>query len=305
MSIEEEIEELKSLDELMQQTEAPAPEPVADAAEKIPEEENKASAAKEVPQDYEYKTLSDLPDEVPEDASEEPATEVPKQNILEQINEKLDSVLSPSGKKMALLLLAVLLIAGVYLLFVAPKSKQAPANNDIPALNRPVKDMDEGAVADRPVEMSEEIEIEEDTNIIPNDGSMSSFSLDDFGRANPFVPDSESISDVRKYGFDIMAPPETLATDTPATQVMATKISGIMYDAVNPSAILNIEGEDYFVHSGDYINNYRVLAIGKDVVTVQLGVNVYKARVGEVIPDGTVNYNNVYDLENKFGGARR
>ena len=78
-----------------------------------------------------------------------------------------------------------------------------------------------------------------------------------------------------------------------------------MYDEKNPSAILNIEGEDYLVKTGDNINNYRILSISKDIVTVQLGMNVHKARVGEIISDATVNHNNVYDLHNKFGGAKR
>lgn len=80
-----------------------------------------------------------------------------------------------------------------------------------------------------------------------------------------------------------------------------------MYDRNNPSAILNIEGSDYLVRSGDVINGYKVLSIGKNSVTVQMGSNVYKAGVGQLVTSGQadVNYNKVANLNKKFGGANR
>ena len=151
-----------------------------------------------------------------------------------------------------------------------------------------------------------EIDIEDIDDIDKSEEKMVSLSVEDYGRPNPFLPGSESYANLRKYGFELMAPPETLSgTETEAAKVMTTKVSGIMYEPNNPSAILNIEGADYLVRSGDYINNYKVLSISKDLVTVQLGANIYKARVGEVITDSELNYNNVYNLENKFGGAKK
>ena len=58
------------------------------------------------------------------------------------------------------------------------------------------------------------------------------------------------------------------------------------------------------VRAGDYINRYKVLAIAPDMVTVQLGNNVYKAKVGEIITE-TLNHNTIDNLSNKFGGANK
>ena len=57
------------------------------------------------------------------------------------------------------------------------------------------------------------------------------------------------------------------------------------------------------VRTGDIINNYKVLSIGKDNVTVQLGANVYKAGVGQLFTGEGINYNTISNLENKFGGS--
>ncbi len=100
-----------------------------------------------------------------------------------------------------------------------------------------------------------------------------------------------------------MAPPETITEDADAIEVVKTKVSGIMYDKYNPSAILNINGSDHLVRSGDLINNYKILAINPDNVTVQLGHNIYKAGVGQMFTGEGVNYNSVANLERKFGGA--
>jgi hypothetical protein len=35
-----------------------------------------------------------------------------------------------------------------------------------------------------------------------------------------------------------------------------------------------------------------------------LGANVYKAGIGEILTEGSMNHNNVSNLENKFGGVR-
>ena len=106
-----------------------------------------------------------------------------------------------------------------------------------------------------------------------------------------------------KYGFELMAPPEELSSeDSEAAKVMTTKVSGIMYNDNNSSAILNIEGSDYLVRSGDYIHKYKVLAIASDSVTVQLGNNIYKAKVGEIITE-SLKHNTIDNLQNKFGGA--
>lgn len=206
--------------------------------------------------------------------------------IIESINEKLDNYFSPRGKKIFIALVIIAFAALLFLIFAGGKKEEVVVIEE----EQPLE------------EVNEMVEIE---NIEPKEEKLVTMDVDDFGRADPFLPSSESFSDTGRYGFELLAPPETLITESDAAKVVSTKVSGIMYEPRNPSAILNIEGSDYLVRSGDYINNYKVLSIGKDLVTVQLGSNIYKAGVGEVISSGEMNYNDVYNLEHKFGGARR
>jgi len=127
-------------------------------------------------------------------------------------------------------------------------------------------------------------------------------------KANPFLPyrdigGSNIVNDVPK--FDLVAPPEAINENSDAARVMDTIVSGILYDKYSPSAILNIEGNDYLVKKGDVVNNYKILNIMQDSVTVKLGNNTYKAGIGEILTGGTVNYNEVSNLNKKFGGERR
>ena len=126
-------------------------------------------------------------------------------------------------------------------------------------------------------------------------------------KANPFLPyrdigGSSKVSDVPAY--NLVEPPEMVNADSDAARVMDTIVSGILYDKYSPSAILNIEGNDYLVKKGDVVNNYRVLNIAQDSVTVKLGANTYKAGIGEILTEGTLNHNDVSNLSKKFGGER-
>lgn len=138
-----------------------------------------------------------------------------------------------------------------------------------------------------------------------NNQKMVAMSVEDMGRADPFLPESEKVvvKPKPKLNYDLVPPPEMIAVDSDAVDVIATKVSGIMYDKFNPSAILNISGSDYLVRTGDIINNYKILSIGKDNVTVQLGANVYKAGVGQLFTGEGINYNTISNLEHKFGGS--
>lgn len=139
-----------------------------------------------------------------------------------------------------------------------------------------------------------------------NKETMVAMSVEDMGRSDPFLPDSEQVvsKPKPKGNIDLLPPPEMITVDTTATEVITTKVSGIMYDRYNPSAILNIGGSDYLVRTGDIINNYKVLSIGKEQVTVQNGVNVYKAGVGELFTGDGINFNTISNLESKFGGRK-
>ena len=127
--------------------------------------------------------------------------------------------------------------------------------------------------------------------------------VNNVGRANPFLPFNERGTNVSLPKYEILTPPAQVYEDSEAARLMNTIVSGILYDQSNPSAIINIEGSDYLVKKGDEINSYKVLAISKDQVTVQLGKNVYKAGVGEILTEGQMNHNTVSNLSNKFGGA--
>lgn len=152
----------------------------------------------------------------------------------------------------------------------------------------------------------------DDTEIIAkrSSGSMVTVSVDDLGRSDPFLPSNQvvNVSNVSNEhavaSIDLLPPPESITVDSTAVDVVSTKVSGIMYDRFNPSAILNIGGSDYLVRTGDVINNYKVLSIGKENVTVQNGANVYKAGVGELFTGDGINYNTVSNLESKFGGNK-
>ena len=126
-------------------------------------------------------------------------------------------------------------------------------------------------------------------------------------KTNPFLPyrdisGNEKVNDIPAY--NLVEPPEMVDVDSDAARVMDTMVSGILFDKFSPSAILNIEGNDYLVKKGDVVNNYKVVNIAQDSVTVKLGANVYKAGIGEILTEGTINHNNVSNLENKFGGER-
>jgi len=141
---------------------------------------------------------------------------------------------------------------------------------------------------------------------------MIAINIENLGRPNPFLPPGESEAQIasiptESLKYDVLPPLEEPVADPSAKTVATTKVSGIMYDKNSPSAILNIDGMDYLVRSGDVLNGYKVLSIGKSVVTVQLGSNVYKAGVGELLAEGRgdITYNQVANLSNKFGGSKK
>ena len=62
---------------------------------------------------------------------------------------------------------------------------------------------------------------------------------------------------------------------------MTIAVSGIMYDEVKPSAIITYNDNDYFVQKGDRLDNYKIIDIARNHVTIALGNNTYRANVGE------------------------
>lgn len=135
-----------------------------------------------------------------------------------------------------------------------------------------------------------------------------SMVITDIGRNNPFEPVFGGYDE--DTNFYLEAPPEVPGLDNDALDVIKTRVSGIIFDknGVKSSAILNVGGVDYLTRVGDTVNGYIVKDIEKNDITVQLGVNVFKASVGDVIEETNlydVNKTQTPDLENKFAGRKK
>ena len=128
----------------------------------------------------------------------------------------------------------------------------------------------------KPEEAKPEVEKKQVINVIPT------------GRSNPFmpiakyakttIPDTSVLYD--KVG--VPKPPETYGIQQEETmQMMTIAVSGIMYDEVKPSAIITYNDNDYFVQKGDRLDNYKIIDIARNHVTIALGNNTYRANVGE------------------------
>ena len=131
-------------------------------------------------------------------------------------------------------------------------------------------------------------------------------------KANPFLPyrmlgneikEETLINDVPK--FDLIDPPDFNAGSKENAKIMETVVSGILFDKYSPSAILKIDGNDYLVKKGDVVHDYKIINIAQNSVTVQHGKNTYKAGIGELLTEGSVNYNDISNLNKKFGGLQR
>ncbi len=132
------------------------------------------------------------------------------------------------------------------------------------------------------------------------------------GRANPFVPLQkyvsveipETVIEYDKSGLP--KPPETYGIqDERTTKMLAIAVSGIMYDEVSPSAIITFDGNDYFVQKGDRLDDYKVINITRNSVTIALGKNLYRANIGEEFKITSNFYGSAQYLPSKQGGGRQ
>lgn len=183
-----------------------------------------------------------------------------------------------------------------------------------------------------------EIEVEDDVT-----SKMVSYDVLSIGRSDPFMPIGElaaydearnsaiaeankynaeiariqnlknkairEADDISPYSFNLPVPPTSLANaESAAAKITRTKVVGIMYNQTSPSAIINVDQKDYLVRPGDKIigQEYRVLKINPNWITVSLGSNVYSAAIGELFSKDGINKNknDVYNLENRFGGRK-
>ena len=89
------------------------------------------------------------------------------------------------------------------------------------------------------------------------------------------------------------------------TKMLAIAVSGIMYDEVSPSAIITFDGNDYFVQKGDRLDDYKVINITRNSVTIALGKNLYRANIGEEFKITSNFYGSAQYLPSKQGGGRQ
>lgn len=184
---------------------------------------------------------------------------------------------------MIIMLLALSALAGsVYISYEKAKAKHA----------RPlIKKSPEYELSQKPVEVIDR-------------SHYKVIQLNDFGTANPFNP-NQTI-EVPKTGLSrdknlLPLPPAGDIHESDAAMIMGTTISGILYDEINSSAIINIEGTEYFVKPNDVVNKYKILAISPDQVRVKYGNNIYEAGVGQLLTKVESN-SNIVNLNRKFGG---
>jgi hypothetical protein len=126
----------------------------------------------------------------------------------------------------------------------------------------------------------------------------------DVGRMNPFIPVKNNEVPTEGLSGDTLLTPPPLGDveESDAQMAMGTTVSGIMYDSYNPSAIINIDGIEYFVKKNDIINKYKILSISPKSVVVKVGNNVYSAGVGELFTSVESN-SHIVNLDKKFGGS--
>lgn len=149
-----------------------------------------------------------------------------------------------------------------------------------------------------------------------SDGTVS-IAIGDTGRTNPFKPNIEpqklalpAIKDANavreKYSFDVIEPPELGIENLDLERLMQTKVTGILYDNIKPSAIVNIDGSDQLVNIGDNIAGFEIVSITKNKVVIKDGSNVFRASVGQPLnAEKVVNPVEISNLENKFAGSTK
>lgn len=220
--------------------------------------------------------------------------------VLEKILEKVKKFIEKDKDKIWYKRRYVQIIAGILALLLAIVGIVTSAHKN----NAPVEELDK-----EPVPVAESLE-NDDIEVVaaaPQTDEMVTISMENTGRADPFLPSADyeaiaalSTPNVNRLPYYMIPPPEETGYEQDAVDVVKTKVSGIMYDKYNPSAILNIDDTDYLVRAGDTINNYKILSISPSAVTVQLGSNTYRAGVGEMFSDEDINY-----VNDSFGRARR
>lgn len=131
-------------------------------------------------------------------------------------------------------------------------------------------------------------------------------------RQNPFVPhkratiNNASNAEFDSVPFEIIEPPTSVTVDSNINNLLEAKITGILYDAQSPSAVVVINGVDEFVKTGDKIFGYTITSITRDKVVISYGKNTFTASIGQLFsPEDMTSGRVVPNLEKKFAGSRR
>lgn len=130
------------------------------------------------------------------------------------------------------------------------------------------------------------------------------FDIDAGGRSNPFVPYQERNLTYSSLSFgDLPLPPSSGEMDETLSSLVTAKVTGIVYDEDSPSAIINVFEDDYLVKPGDKVESFIIESITKDYVAIRTGLNVFRAKVGDIV-DGEVYGTGVYNLGHRFAGIK-
>lgn len=248
----------------------------------------------------------------------------------------IDSTFSKRGK-FVLSLFAVVFFVGIVAAGCGVLQNIGASKEETPA---PVADVNPAPTKAVDVPSDKNVDMDVDSN---QASSMISYDVTSIGRSDPFMPMDEirafenaknsaiaeanahnaqvaeikrkknisirEADDISPYSFNLPVPPTSLASSSSAAaKITRTKVVGIMYNSKNPSAILNVDDKDYLVRQGDKIigQEYKVIQINPNWITVGLGSNVYSASIGELFSreDFNKTQNDLYNLKNRFGGRK-
>lgn len=137
------------------------------------------------------------------------------------------------------------------------------------------------------------------------------FAVQNGGRINPFVPPSgfEAAKYTVASDYEILSPPEEVPGEEvsdSAKKLMDIVVTGILFDSVKPSAIISVNGSDFYVQIGDKVDECQVIAINKQFVAIKDGTNIYKAQVGESFGSASnVSGMAKSQVGGKYAGARQ
>ena len=172
----------------------------------------------------------------------------------------------------------------------------------------------ENKLADSESELKIEVEDEPQSTFTdkPKDNTVT-VSIGDVGRKNPFAPaghvgtinpNAIAKSDNDGLDFEVIEPPEIGEERLDIAKLLNTKVTGILYDKVKPSAIINIEGIDQLVKQGDFLSGFEIISITKNKVVIKSDNNVYRASVGQPLnAEKITNLVEISNLETKFRGS--